>query len=97
MLLLAEIAAWSMLAFGALLFVVQLAAHEVGFLIARRQAERHAAPGEAIGALIGGLLGLLAFVLALTLSFASERFNDRRAGTLAEAFGQRPPCACIGS
>jgi hypothetical protein len=85
MLLLAEIAAWSMLAFGALLFVVQLAAHEVGFLIARRQAERHEAPGEAIGALIGGLLGLLAFVLALTLSFASERFNDRRAGTLAEA------------
>ena len=30
------------------------------------------------------LLGLLAFVLALTLSFASERFNERRLGTLAE-------------
>lgn len=85
MLLLARIAAWSMFAFGALLFVVQLAAHEIGFLIARRQAERRDAPGEAIGALIGGLLGLLAFVLALTLSFASERFNDRRAGALAEA------------
>jgi hypothetical protein len=85
MMLLAEIAAWSMIAFGALLFVVQLAAHEIGFLIGRRQAEHQEAPGESIGAQIGALLGLLAFVLALTLSFSSERFNDRRAGTLAEA------------
>ena len=46
---------------------------------------RGAAPAEGIGVLVGGLLGLLAFVLALTLSFASERFNERRAGTLAEA------------
>jgi hypothetical protein len=38
-----------------------------------------------VGVLVGGLLGLLAFVLALTLSFASERFSDRRNGTLAEA------------
>ncbi len=85
MLLLARIAAWSMFAFGALLFVVQLAAHEIGFLVARRQVKRQESPGESIGALIGSLLGLLAFVLALTLSFASERFNDRRAGALAEA------------
>ncbi len=85
MMLLDQIAAWSMFAFGILLFILQLAAHEVGFLIGRRQAERHEAPGEGIGVLVGGLLGLLAFVLALTLSFASERFNERRAGTLAEA------------
>ena len=85
MLLLAQIAAWSFLAFGALLLVAQLVAHEVGFLIGRRQAEQHDVPGEGIGVLVGGLLGLLAFVLALTLSFASERFNERRAGTLAEA------------
>ncbi len=42
-------------------------------------------PHEGVGVLVGGLLGLLAFVLALTLSFASERFNERRSGTLAEA------------
>ena len=85
MMLLAQIAAWSFLAFGALLFVMQLAAHELGFWTARRQVARRDAPGEGVGVLVGGLLGLLAFVLALTLSFASERFNDRRAGTLAEA------------
>ena len=85
MMLLGQIAAWSFFAFGALLLIAQLAAHEVGFLIGRRQAERNDIPGEGIGVLVGGLLGLLAFVLALTLSFASERFNERRAGTLAEA------------
>ena len=85
MMVVAEIAAWSFLAFGFLLFVVQLAAHEVGFWIGRRQTARHEAPVEGVGVLVGGVLGLLAFVLALTLSFASERFNDRRSGTLAEA------------
>jgi len=46
---------------------------------------------EGVGGLVGSLLGLLAFVLALTLSFASERFNERRLGTLAEtnALGTR--------
>ena len=83
--LLAQIAAWSMFTFGTLLFVFQLAAHEIGFLIGRRQAEHRNASGESIGALIGVLLGLLAFVLALTLSFASEHFNECRAGTLAES------------
>src|ERR1051326_3237238 len=56
MMLLAQIAAWSMLAFSALLFVFQLVAHEIGFLIGRRQVERREAPGESIGALVGGLL-----------------------------------------
>src|SRR4051795_1915959 len=85
MMLLAEVAAWSMVAFGAILLAAMLAAHEVGAWIGRRQAARRAAPAEGVGVLVGGLLGLLAFVLALTLSFASERFNDRRSGTLAEA------------
>src|SRR4051794_10360489 len=85
MMLLAEIAAWSFFAFGALLFVVQLVAHELGFWMGRRQVARRESPGEGVGVLVGALLGLLAFALALTLSFASERFNDRRAGTLAEA------------
>lgn len=85
MMLLAEIAAWSFFAFGALLFVAQLAAHELGFWIGGRQAARRKGSVEGVGVLVGSLLGLLAFVLALTLSFASERFNDRRAGTLSEA------------
>src|SRR4051812_37601783 len=85
MMLLGQIAAWSFLAFRALLFVTQLAAHEIGFWIGRRQVARREGPGEGVGVLVGGMLGLLAFVLALTLSFASERFNDRRTGTLAEA------------
>jgi len=36
MMLLGQIAAWSMFAFGALLFAFQLAAHEVWFWIGRR-------------------------------------------------------------
>src|SRR5689334_25258262 len=83
--LLAQVAAWSFWAFGALLFVIQLAVHELGFWIARRQVAKREAPGEGVGVLVGGLLGVLAFVLARTLSFASERFNDRRTGTLVEA------------
>lgn len=38
-----------------------------------------------MGILVGGFLALLAFVLELTLSFASERFSDRRNATLNEA------------
>jgi hypothetical protein len=85
MMLLAEIAAWSFFAFGVLLFLVQLAGYEVGFRIGRWRAAQREVPGEGVGVLVGGVLGLLAFVLALTLSFANERFNDRRSGTLSEA------------
>jgi hypothetical protein len=85
MAVLAQIAAWSILAFSALLLAALLAAHEVGSWLGRRWASRGAAPNEGVGVLLGGLLGLLAFVLALTLGFASERFNDRRSDTLAEA------------
>jgi hypothetical protein len=85
MMVLAEIAAWSIVAFGALLFAALLGAHEVGAWIGRGQASRRITPNEGVGVLVGSLLGLLAFVLALTLSFASERFNERRAGMLAEA------------
>src|SRR5271169_2488515 len=83
MTLLADLAAWSFAAFGALLLVAQLAAHEVGYRYGRRSAGR--SEGEGVGTIVGGLLGLLAFVLALTLSFSNTRFSERRAGTLAEA------------
>lgn len=87
MMLLARIAAWSMYAFGAILFLAQFVAHEIGFLIGRRRTERREDPGEreGVGLLVGGVLALLAFVLALTLSFANDRFGERRNGTLAEA------------
>lgn len=85
MMVLGRVAMWSMFAFGVLLFVIQLAAHEIGFWIGRRQARGGQPPAEGVGVLVGGVLALLAFVLALTLSFASERFSERRAGTLAEA------------
>ena len=86
MLLLTSVAAWSVFAFGCILFVAQLAAHEIGFWVGRRSVARTGAPpSDGVGVLVGGMLGLLAFVLALTLSFATERFAERRAGTLAEA------------
>ncbi|MBS0642035.1 MAG: hypothetical protein JSS43_19390 [Proteobacteria bacterium] len=85
MAILTAIAEWSLLAFGALLLLVQLAAHEVGHWIGYRQRPKAAGRAESAALVVGGILGLLAFVLALTLSFASNRFNERRAGTLAEA------------
>jgi hypothetical protein len=85
MMTLARIAAWSIVAFGALLFLAQLVAHEVGFWVGRRYALRSKSPGEGVGVLVGSVLALLAFVLALTLSFASDRFNERRSATIAGA------------
>jgi hypothetical protein len=85
MMLLAAIAAWSLFAFGVLLFVVQLVAHEIGFWIGRRRAGPGNVTSEGVGIVVTGLLGLLAFVLALTLSFASDRFTERRAVTLSES------------
>lgn len=83
---LAEIAAWSLLAFGLLLFVSQVVAHEIGYWLGRgRLASKAPSQVEGVGLVVGGLLGLLAFVLALTLSYGSARFNERRQGTLNEA------------
>ena len=84
--LLAEIAAWSMLAFSFLLFMSQVLAHEIGYRLGRRHlASKAPSQAEGVGLIVGGLLGLLAFVLALTLSYGSARFNERRQVTLNEA------------
>jgi hypothetical protein len=84
---LAEIAAWSLLAFGLLLFVSQVVAHEIGYWLGRgRLASKATSQVEGVGLVVGGLLGLLAFVLALTLSYGSARFNERRQGTLNEGW-----------
>jgi hypothetical protein len=82
--LLLELAAISMLLLGFVLFAVQLAAREIGFIFGSRSAADPSA-AEGVGTVVGGMLGLLAFVLALTLSFASNRFEERRSTALAEA------------
>jgi len=79
----ANIAQWSVFTFGLMLLIVQLVAYELGNWLGRtRKADGEV---EGVGAVVGSMLALLAFVLALTLSFASTRFTERRAGTLAEA------------
>lgn len=85
MVLLGRIAAWSIPAFVAILFLGQMVAYEAGYRVGRRQAKGRETPSDGVGVLVGGLLTLLAFVLALTLSFANDRFYERREGTLAEA------------
>jgi hypothetical protein len=85
--LLTAIAAWSVLAFGLLLFLLQLGAHELGYWLGHRRAAQREAQADSVGVVVGGMLALLAFVLALTLSFANNSFSERRAGTLAEANG----------
>ncbi len=76
---------FSQLLFAAILLLGLFLAHEVGVRLGHREAGRPQAQTEGAGVIVGGLLGLLAFVLALTLSFASERFAERRAGALAES------------
>jgi hypothetical protein len=85
MAMLIAIAERSLLAFGILLLILQLLAHEVGYWLGCRQQRKSDGRSEGAGIVVGGILGLLAFVLALTLSFASNRFNERRHGTLVEA------------
>src|SRR5690349_10338416 len=85
MTILAAIAAWSIVAFGLLLLAIQLLAHEAGFWIGKRHRARAESQFEGVGVVVGGMLGLLGFVLALTLSFANDRFAERRTGSLAEA------------
>lgn len=84
--LLVDLAAWSLLLFALVLFLCQLLAHWLGYLLGRRrQAMRGTSDADAVGLVVNSLLGLLAFTLALTLSYGSARFAERRAGVLAEA------------
>jgi hypothetical protein len=78
----ADISIWL---FGLILLVAQLIAYEIGFRFGIRHLKRRDDNVESVGAVVAGMLGLLAFVLALTLSFANERFSERRAGTLKES------------
>lgn len=80
-----QLAAWSVVAFGLVLFLVQMGARELGHWLGRRRSLQAEAESAGVTLLVGALLALLAFVLALTLSFANTRFAERRAGALAEA------------
>jgi hypothetical protein len=82
--LLVEIARYSLLGFAAVVFLLQLAAREIGYAIGRRAA-RPEAPAEGVGVVVTSMLGLLAFVLGLTLAYANTRFQERRQSTLVEA------------
>jgi len=79
------IAEFSVVAFGLILLVGQIAAHFAGFWLGKRDVGRRQASPETVGVVVGGMLGLLAFVLALTLSFANSRFSEHRQGSLEEA------------
>ncbi len=84
MIWLIEIAEGSIIIFGALLFLAQIVAHGVGFLLGRHN-QHQEARSDTVGVIVGGMLGLFAFVLALTLSFANGRFTDHQTSSLAEA------------
>lgn len=83
--LLADVAEWSVPAFGLILFASQLLMYMAGRVLGTRQRNsRGTAEADGVGVVVGGMLGLLAFILALTLSYSSSRFDERRHGALAE-------------
>jgi hypothetical protein len=83
--LLTQIADWSWLAFALLLFVVQAAAHLIGYRLGMNHRFARGGGADGVGLIVGGIAGLLAFVLALTLSYANTRFGERRHAALEEA------------
>ncbi|MBB3591019.1 hypothetical protein FHX08_001363 [Rhizobium sp. BK529] len=80
-----DLAGWSTLAVAAILLIVQLLAHEIGYRIGSSRKTSVQGQAENVGVVVAGMLGLLAFVLALTLSYSTARFSERRQGTLNEA------------
>jgi hypothetical protein len=87
--LLVEIAALSLMAFGAVMLALQFAALWVGNQLGRRQARKIATgdadPVEGVSVVVGGLLGLLAFTLSISIGIADKRYDDRRRASLDEA------------
>jgi hypothetical protein len=82
---LADLAAYSLLAFAALVLGAQIIAREVGYLLGHHRAGQKEKPDEGIGVVTGSILGLLAFVLAFNLSIATTRHSERRLASLEEA------------
>lgn len=82
---LAEIAAWNLFVFTALLAFVQVVLYLAGFRQGRHMAQSGKVVGEGVKIVSAGILGLTAFVLALTLSFSMGRLSERRIGAIEEA------------
>lgn len=82
---LAEIAAWNLFVFMALMALVQVVIYLVGFRQGRQMSQSGKAVGEGVKIVSAGILGLTAFVLALTLSFSMGRLSERRTGAIEEA------------
>ena len=82
---LADLAAYSLLAFAALVLAAQIVAREVGYLLGQHRAAQKEKADEGIGVVTGSILGLLAFVLAFNLSIATTRHSERRLASLEEA------------
>ena len=82
---LADLAAYSLLAFAALLLLAQIIAREIGYLLGHHRAGQKEKADEGIGVVTGSILGLLAFVLAFNLSIATTRHSERRLASLEEA------------
>ena len=82
---LADLAAYSLLAFAALVLAAQIVAREVGYLLGQHRAGQKEKADEGIGVVTGSILGLLAFVLAFNLSIATTRHSERRLASLEEA------------
>ena len=82
---LADLAAYSLLAFAALVLAAQIVAREAGYLLGQHRAGQKEKADEGIGVVTGSILGLLAFVLAFNLSIATTRHSERRLASLEEA------------
>ena len=86
--ILRDIIAFSLWAFGLVLFALLAAVTQLGFLMGAWRA-RHKPSGEedsaGISTLTSGMLGLMAFLLALSIGFGQNRFEARRQTTVAEA------------
>ena len=84
--LLADIAAFSILAFGLLLLLSLNLAREGGYWLGQhRVREANEKKDEGVSLVVAGILGLLAFVLAFNLSIATSRNGERRLSTLEES------------
>src|SRR5450631_2014386 len=73
---------------GFVLFLLLLAATEIGMFTGRWVARRRPIDEPektATGFVTAGMLGLLAFLLGVTLSIASSRYEARRQAVLDEA------------
>jgi hypothetical protein len=77
----------SLLLLGAVVFLLLLAASEIGYQVALRVRRGEAGETErtSVGFISGGMLALMAFLIAISLSIADRRHEERRSVLLAEA------------